>query len=99
MATRADFTEDEWEALRKGVSGAGLLASVADRDFTDTFGEVGALGKFLAGQQVASSSALVRDLTHGGAAGFGLTASPDKVRAETMDALRRSVAAPRGEGA
>ena len=91
MATKADFTEPEWDALRKGITGTGMLVSLSDRDFTDTFGEVGALGKYLAGQQVAAASPLVRELTHG-TAGFGLTASPDKVRAETIDALRRSVA-------
>ena len=91
MATKADFSEQEWEALRKGVSGAGFLVSLSDRDFTDTFGEAGALAKYLGGQQVASSSQLVRELSKG-AAGFGLTASPEKVRAETMEALRSSVA-------
>ena len=39
MATKADFTEEEWETLRTGVSGAGVLVSLSDRDFTDTFGE------------------------------------------------------------
>ena len=34
MATKADFTEDEWEAMRKGVTGAGMLVSMGDRDFT-----------------------------------------------------------------
>ena len=92
MATKTDFTEQEWEALRKGVSGAGMLVSLSDRDFTDTFGEAGALAKYLSGQQVASSSQLVRELAQGRATGFGLTASPDKVRAETMDALQASVA-------
>jgi hypothetical protein len=93
MATKADFTEEEWEALRKGISGAGMLVSLSDRDFTDTFGEVGALAKYLSGQQVASSSELVRELAKGRAAGFGFTASPDKIRAETMDALRTAGAA------
>jgi hypothetical protein len=92
MATKTDFTEGEWESRRKGVSGAGLLVSLSDRDLTDTFGEVGAMAKYISGQSVASSSQLVRDLSHGGAAGFGLTASPDKVRAETMAALTTSVA-------
>ena len=91
MATKADFTEPEWEALRKGISGTGLLVSLSDRDFTDTFGEVGALGKYLAGQQVASTSPLVRELTHG-TTGFGLTASPEKVRGETIEALQSAVA-------
>ena len=92
MATKADFTEQEWDALRKGISGAGMLVSLSDRDFTDTFGEVGALGKYLAGQQVAAASPLVRELTHG-STGFGLTASPEKVRAETMAAIQAAVAA------
>ena len=25
MATKADFTEEEWKALEKGVTGAGML--------------------------------------------------------------------------
>ena len=92
MATKADFTEDEWHVLQRGVTGSGMLVSLSDRDLTDSFGEAGAMGKYLAGAQVASASPLVRDLakTHG--TGFGLTASPDKVRAETMEALRTSVA-------
>jgi hypothetical protein len=92
MATKADFTEDEWHVLQRGMTGSGMLVSLSDRDLTDSFGEAGAMGKYLAGAQVASASPLVRDLakTHG--TGFGLTASPDKVRAETIEALRTSVA-------
>ncbi len=91
MATKSDFTAAEWTALAKGVTGAGMLVSMSDRDISDTFGEVGALTKYLAGQQVSSSSELVRELakTHG--TGFGLTASPERVRTETIDALHGSV--------
>lgn len=92
MATKTDFTEQEWETLRKGVTGSGMLVSLSDRDFTDTFGEVGALAKYLTGQEVASASQLVRELSHGRSTGFGLTDSPDKVRAETIQALQSSVA-------
>jgi hypothetical protein len=92
MATKADFTEQEWEALRKGVTGTGLLVSLSDRDLTDTFGEVGALAKYLTGQEVAATSQLVRELAKGRATGFGLTASPDKVRAEAIESLTKSVA-------
>ena len=31
MATKTDFTDQEWESLQKGVSGAGLLVSLSDR--------------------------------------------------------------------
>ena len=92
MATKQDFTEEEWDTLQRGVTGSGMLVSLSDRDFTDSFGEAGALGKYLAGQQVAGATDLIREVakTHG--TGFGLTSSPDKVRTETMDALRASVA-------
>jgi len=92
MATKQDFTEAEWAALHRGVMGTGMLVSLSDRDFTDMFGEVGAMGKFLAGQQTASSSPLVRDLAREHGTGFGMTAPPDRVRSETMDALKTAVA-------
>ena len=62
MATKADFTEEEWETLRKGVSGAGVLVSLSDRDFTDTFGEAGALAKYLTAQRQQGATELVREL-------------------------------------
>lgn len=39
MAGKADFTEAEWSAMHKGATGTGMLVSLSDRDFTDTFGE------------------------------------------------------------
>ena len=48
MAGKSDFTSEEWEALQKGVTGAGMLVSISDADFTDSFGEASAFGKFLA---------------------------------------------------
>jgi hypothetical protein len=38
MATKADFTEDEWHALQKGVTGAGMLVSVSDAVHGGGFG-------------------------------------------------------------
>jgi len=73
--------------------GAGFLVSVSDRDFTDTFGEVGALAKQLAEEHEKNSSELIRELsaTHG--SGFGLTASEQEVEKETLDSLRTGTAA------
>ena len=48
MAKKSDFTEQEWESMQKGVTGAGLLVSLSDRSFFDTFKEAGVLGKHLA---------------------------------------------------
>ena len=36
MAGKADFTEQEWESLQKGVLGAGLLVSLARQEWPDT---------------------------------------------------------------
>jgi tellurite resistance protein len=87
MATKADFTEDEWKAMQKGVTGAGMLVSVGDRDFTDSFGEASALAKALASQREQSSSELVRELAGVHSTGFGFTASQHEVEAETLDSL------------
>jgi hypothetical protein len=92
MATKNDFTEPEWEALQKGITGSGMLASISDRDLTDSFGEAGAMAKYLAGQQVAGSSDFIREVAKTRGTGFGLTTSPDRVRDETMQALRSSIA-------
>ena len=53
MATKAEFTDEEWQAMHKGVTGAGMLVSVSDADFTDSFGEAGALAKFVGAQRRA----------------------------------------------
>ena len=93
MASKADFTEAEWGALQKGLTGSAMLVSLADRDFTDTFGEVGAMTKYLQGQGVAASSEVIRELAKTHSTGFGLTTSPDRLRTETMDSLRTGLAA------
>ena len=69
-----------------------MLVSISDRDFTDTFGEAGALAKYLGEEHEKSNSELIRELasTHG--SGFGLTASPQKVEEETLASLRSATA-------
>jgi hypothetical protein len=93
MAGKAEFTEQEWETLHKGVTGAGLLVSVSDRSFFDSFKEAGALAKHLAGARKDSSSQLVRELAETRGTGFGVTDSPAEIESETLDALRSAVAA------
>ena len=91
MAARADFTEQEWEAMQKGVTGAGLLVSLSDRGFFDTFKEAGALAKHLAGARQNSGSEVVRELAETRGTGFGLGSSPQELESETLDALRSSM--------
>ena len=93
MAGKTDFTEQEWELLHKGVTGAGLLVSLSDRSFFDTFKEAGALAKHMANAR-QSSSQLVKELAaSGGGTGFGLASTPDKVETETLEALRSAAGA------
>lgn len=88
MATRSDFTDEEWDTMQRGVTGAGMLTSVSDRDFTDTFGEAGALAKALATQREKGASDLVRELAKAHGMGFGLTTSPTEVESQTLASIR-----------
>ena len=90
MATKTDFTEEEWEQLRKGATGAGLLVSVSDRSFFDSFKEAGSLAKHLAGGR-SDESELVRELAGERGSGFGVRSSAEEVESETVEALRGAV--------
>ena len=91
MAGKADFTEEEWDQLRKGATGAGLLVSGSDRSFLDTFKEATSLASHFDGSR-DDDSQLVRELaSESGTAGFGVVASPSEVDNGTMDALRGAV--------
>jgi hypothetical protein len=87
MAGKSDFDEQEWDQLHKGVTGAGLLVSLSDKSFFDTFKEAGALAKHMAGGR-QSQSQLVKELAQTGGTGFGLGSTPDKVESETLESLR-----------
>jgi hypothetical protein len=92
MAGKSDFTQEEWEAMHKGVTGAGLLMSVSDRGFLDSFKEAGALARHLTKARQNSTSDLIRELAETRGTGFGLTSSPAEVESETLEALRESIA-------
>ena len=91
MAIKTDFTEQEWETLQKGVTGAGFWMTIADRSFFDTFKEAGALTKHLAEARQGAQSELVRDLGETRGTGFGWKTSPEEVESETSEALRSAV--------
>ena len=93
MATKTDFTEQEWKALQGAVTGAGLWVASVDRGFSDTFKEASALTHHLRDAHETSDSALVRDIAAGTHRPFGLTASPADMEQATTDALREALAA------
>jgi len=85
------FDDTEIETLRRGATGAGLLVSLSDRGFFDSFKEAGALAKHVAAARGNSDSALLRRIAEGHGTGFGVTASSDEVESGTLEALRSSV--------
>jgi len=93
MASKADFTEHEWEALQKGISAAGVLVAISDPGFFDTFKEASALAKHLAAAHEQSDSALIRELAQSHGNPFGMTSSRDEVEQGTVEFLHAAVAA------
>jgi hypothetical protein len=93
MATKADFTEEEWKALQGGVTGAGLYVAAVDRGFFDNFKEASALAHHLRAAHEKSDSTLVRDVASGTHRPFGVTASPAEIEQATLDALKQALTA------
>jgi hypothetical protein len=92
MATRADFTDEEWKTLETAVAGAGTFVALADRRLFDSFKEASALAHHLRDAHEHSDSALIRDLATGHDRPFGLTASPQEIEQSTVAALEQAVA-------
>jgi hypothetical protein len=94
VATKADFTEEEWKALQSGASGAGMLVAISDSGFWDTFKEASALAKHVNAAHTANESALVREIAdHLHSSLFGVTASPQEVEQGTFDSLHAGIVA------
>jgi len=91
MAAKTDFTEQEWDALQKGVTGAGMFVSLADPGFFDSFKEVGALTKHLAEAQTKSTNPLIGEIAKVRGTGFGLASTPQEIETQTVEALKSSM--------
>jgi hypothetical protein len=91
MATKADFTEEEWKTLQGGINGAGMYVSLVDRGFFDTFKEGNALAHHLRDAHEHSESVLIRDLATGHERPFGASSSPQEIQDKTVAALQQSV--------
>ncbi|MEO8106386.1 MAG: hypothetical protein ABI720_03630 [Actinomycetes bacterium] len=91
MAAKSDFTDDEWNTLHRGLTGAGMLVAISERGFTSTFKETGAIAKFLAKQSQEGDSQLVRELagTHG--SGWKVNSSADDLKDGVLAALREGI--------
>jgi hypothetical protein len=92
VATRADFTDEEWKAMQEGIVGAGMFVATVDRGFFDSFKEASALAHHLREAHEHSDSVLIRDLATGHDRPFGMTASPEEIEQSTAATLARAVA-------
>ena len=92
MATKADFTDEEWKAMQEGITGAGMYVATIDRGFFDSFKEASALAHHLREAQQHSDSVLIRDLATGHDKPFGMTASPQEIEQSTETTLKQAVA-------
>lgn len=92
MATRADFTDEEWKTMQAGVTGAGMYVATVDRGFFDSFKEANALARHLQAAHERSESPLIRELAAGHERPFGATASPAEVEQTTVTAIRHGLA-------
>jgi hypothetical protein len=85
------LSETEIETLRKGALGAGLLVSVSDRGFFDTFKEAGTMAKHVANARGAASGAVVAQVAQGHGTGFSVTTPPAEIESGTLEALRSGI--------
>jgi hypothetical protein len=92
MATKADFTDEEWKAMQEGITGAGMYVATIDRGFFDSFKEASALAHHLREAHEHNDSVLIRDLATGHEKPFGMTASPEEVEQKTVATIEQAVA-------
>jgi hypothetical protein len=93
MATRADFTDEEWKAMQEGIAGAGMYVATVDRGFFDSFKEASALAHHLREAHEHSDSVLIRALATGHDRPFGMTSSPAEIEQSTVATVQQAVAA------
>jgi hypothetical protein len=93
MATKADFTDEEWKAMQEGIAGAGMYVATVDRGFFDSFKEASALAHHLREAHEHSDSVLIRALATGHDRPFGMTSSPAEIEQSTVATLQQAVAA------
>ncbi|NTU71696.1 MAG: hypothetical protein HGB10_07760 [Coriobacteriia bacterium] len=77
MATKSDFTAEEWNVLQMATTGTVLYLSTIDAGFWDTFKEAGHAGKFVASQVTGAPNLLVRDLAHDARADYAKGEKPN----------------------
>jgi len=88
MATKSDFTAEQWSSMAFAVEDSMMLVSVANGPhFFESMGEATASARYMADQAKTNDSTLVRDL----ATGLGM--HRDKTLPRDLDAMESAVLA------
>lgn len=100
MTTKADFSQQEWEALMEAPVLAGLYISLASPSLAGSIGESMAVAKTIVatvkqGTSDALLGALLADLQNRDAAKLArpelTTRKPDELKQEVLDGLRKAM--------
>jgi hypothetical protein len=92
MTRRSDFTDQEWHALERGVTGTALVLAAAEGGPLSAIKEARALAQHLDEARRTSGSALVHDLIASMTPALRAMGSVDDVERDTLAALRVAVA-------
>jgi hypothetical protein len=94
MATKAEYTPEEWQALQWAATDTMAYLSMADPGFWDTFKEATAAAKFVAAANTSGDNVLVRDLAADvkGKRDKDLTSNPTEMAARVVERVSAAVA-------
>jgi hypothetical protein len=92
MTGKADFTEQEWDAVLEGPTSAGLIVSTAERG--GTFREIVAIAKSFAEARAQHGESALLDevVSHKPEMDRTRAHSPEELRAHGLERIREAVA-------
>lgn len=86
MATKSDFTPQQWEALAFAITDTMLFVTISNgAHFWESMSETTAAARYLVDQAKTSSSTLVRDLAQDAGHHRDKTVKPDDMEPVTLD--------------
>ena len=94
MATKDDFSAEEWQTLQMASTDTIMYLSMIDPGFWESFKEAGHAGRFVASQAKDAPSLLIRDLAHDARAKYEKGEKPNATNLEalTLDRVTAAVA-------
>lgn len=94
MATKSDFTPEEWEVIQYAMMDTMAYISIVDPQFFASFKEATAGARYLSNAMQTSTSTLVRDLAHDarGRKDHALQGMGANIEAPTLDRVSSAVA-------